>query len=74
MALAQIGPVTSIFEALATAVAAGVLLGGVLTGIVGMTVGWSRDALAKRSLTDGYAGGLLGVAAVAADLLVRYLA
>jgi hypothetical protein len=73
MALAQIGPVSSVFETLATTVGAGVLLGGVLTGVAGMAVGWSRDELAKRSLTDGYMGGLMGIAATVVDLLMRYL-
>jgi hypothetical protein len=72
-ALARIGPVTSVFETLATAVGAGVLLGGVLIGAAGMVAGWSRDEFAKRSLTDGYMGGLAGVCVVAVDLLVRYV-
>ena len=73
MALAQIGPATSAFEALATAVGAGVLLGGVGMGLAGLAAGWSRGELAKRSLTDGYMGGLAGTAAIAFDLMMRYL-
>jgi hypothetical protein len=73
MVLVQIGPATSIFETLATAVGAGVLLGGVVMGVAGMAVGWSREELTKRSLTDGYMGGLAGVGAVAFDLVVRYI-
>lgn len=74
MALAQIGPATSAFETLATAVGAGVLLSGVFIGLAGMAAGWSRGELAKRSLTDGYIGGLAGVGVVVIDLLVRYVA
>lgn len=39
MALAQIGPVTNAMEALATAVGAGMLLGGFLAGVVGAVLG-----------------------------------
>jgi hypothetical protein len=73
MELAQIGPATSVFEVLATAVGAGVVLGGVVMGLTGMAAGWSRGELTKRSLTDGYMGGLAGVAAVAFDLAMRYI-
>lgn len=73
MALAQIGPATSVFEVLATAVGAGVILGGVGMGLAGMAARWPREELAKRSLTDGYVGGLAGATAVVFDLVVRYI-
>jgi len=73
MTLAQIGPATSAFEAAATAVGAGVLLGGVAMGVVGMASGWPRRKLAERSLTDGYLGGIVGTVALTVDLLIRYL-
>jgi hypothetical protein len=73
MTPAQIGPATSAFEAVATAVGAGVLLGGVAVGVVGMASGWPRRRLAERSLTDGYLGGVVGAVVLTIDLLIRYL-
>ena len=74
MAFAQIGPATRLLEALATAVGAGVLLGGVFMGMAGIAAGWSSEDLARRSLRDGYLGSLGGIACVAIDLLLRYIA
>ena len=72
MVPAQIGPATTTFEALATAVGAGALLGSVFVGVAGMAAGWSRKELAERSLADGYLGGLAGALAVVIDLFLWY--
>jgi len=72
MVPAQIGPATATLEVLATAVGAGALLGGVLVGVAGLAAGWSREELAKRSLTDGYLGGLAGAVTVVIDLFLWY--
>ena len=72
MAFAQIGPLTTVFEALATAVGAGIVLGSFAIGTVGLVAGWPRHELAGRALTDGYVGGIAAVLIVLADLLFRY--
>jgi hypothetical protein len=69
---AQIGLFTSIVEGAATAVAAGVVLSSVAMGLMGMALGWSRQELAVRTLTDGYVGGLLGGVLAVVDILIRY--
>lgn len=72
MALAQIGPMTAVFEAIATAVSAGIVLGSFTMGIAGLVLGWSRREIGYRALTDGYIGGIAGVAFVLFDLILRY--
>ena len=49
MALGQIGPATVVAEALATAVGAGILLGGFLVGSIGVVVGWLVRNWMRRS-------------------------
>lgn len=73
MAIARIGPVTTVVETLATAVGAGILLGSFGMGIVGLLAGRPREMLAARALTDGYIGGASGVGAVLIDLALRLL-
>lgn len=69
MSPAQIGPLTALFESIATAVGAGILLGGFVAGIYRLVREWPRqDRLEAHVLIDGYAGGLAGVAVVLLDL------
>lgn len=72
MPLAEIGLITMVMEASATAIGAGVLLGGFLAGSVGSVRGWPRRLLDRRVLVFGYAGGAVGVLALLVDLVVRY--
>jgi len=72
MVLAQIGPLTTVLEAYATAVAAGVVLGSVGVGGLGLVLGWSRRSLGDRAITDGYVGGLVGAAVALIDICLRY--
>jgi uncharacterized membrane protein HdeD (DUF308 family) len=74
MSLAQIGPITTIFEGLATAVGAGILLGGFVLGLSRFWASRSRRELENNVLLDGYLGGIAGVAAVLLDLFMRYAA
>ncbi len=74
MPLAGIGPLTTTIEALATAVAAGTLLGGLISGTTGLLVGRPRKVLEARTLIDGYAGGAFGAVLALIDLILRYLA
>jgi len=72
MALAQIGPLTSLAEAAATAVGAGVVLGSVAVGSIGLLLGWSRGDIERRALPDGYVGGAVGALLLLVDLALRY--
>jgi hypothetical protein len=72
MVFAQVGPLTAVFEALATAVGAGALLGSFAIGTFGLVARWPRQELADRALTDGYFGGVLGASVAVLDLILRY--
>jgi len=69
VALGQIGFFTTVIEALATAVGAGILLGGFLAGSVGSVAGMPRHRLDARVLSVGYAGGVVGLGAVLLDAM-----
>lgn len=70
--LAQVGPLTMTFEAAATAVTAGVVLGSFAMGILGLVRGSPRREIAARALTDGYVGGFFGAVLALVDLALRY--
>lgn len=72
MGLAQVGPLTSLFEGFAAAVGAGIVLGGFLVGLYRVLRGGSRRELERHVLIDGYSGGLAGVFVVLLDLYLRY--
>jgi len=72
MALGRIGFFTTAIEALATAVGAGILLGGFLAGSIGMVAGWSRPLRDERTIFVGYVGGMAAVLFVLVDLALRY--
>jgi len=72
MVIAQIGPLTAAVEALATAVGAGIVLGGFVLGVWRVLFGQPRRVREARVLTDGYVGGLSGVALVLIDMFIRY--
>ena len=72
MTFAQIGPLTALFEGLATAVGAGIVLGGFTVGLYRFWTSRSRLELENNVLLDGYLGGIAGVSMVLLDLLMRY--
>lgn len=72
MEIAQIGSVSGAFEGLATAVGAGILLGGFAAGFTGILTGWRPPSLEVRALVSGQIGGALGVVLVLFDLALRY--
>lgn len=72
MAVAQIGPLTNLLEALAAAVGAGVVLGSFALGTYRLTRGGSREEIEARVLMDGYVGGFASIVFVALDIVVRY--
>jgi hypothetical protein len=70
MAFAQIGPLTTLFEGFATAVGAGVVLGGFAMGIFRVLARRPREELEAKVLIDGYAGGVVGVVVVLLDSVI----
>jgi hypothetical protein len=72
MRFAQIGPLTTVLEAVAASVGAGIVLGSVAIGAVRLARGWSREQIERRALTDGYLGGIIGAAAAVIDIILRY--
>ena len=72
MALAQIGPLTAVFEAVAAAVGAGIVLGSFSIGTFRLTIRQPRSEIETRVLADGYTGGIAGVFVVCLDLILRY--
>lgn len=72
MTIAQVGPFTTVIEALATAVGAAALLGGVAAGILGLVRGSSRADLEENALVSGYIGGGLGAIVALIDTVLRY--
>ncbi|HEX7244034.1 MAG TPA: hypothetical protein VF245_00535 [Solirubrobacterales bacterium] len=73
MELAQIGPLTTVLEAAATAVAAGAVLGSVAAGIRGLWLHWPARKIERRALSGSYLGGAAGAAAAFFDAAFRYL-
>lgn len=72
MALGQIGFLTNVLEALATAVGAGMLLGSFGAGAVGLLIARPRRPLEARVVRWGYHGGIVGVLLAASDSVTRY--
>jgi hypothetical protein len=71
MALAQIGPLTTLTEAAAASVAAGVVLTSVAAGVLGLTTGRSRDEIEEWALRGGYFGGGVGAGIALVDAALR---
>jgi len=72
MGLAQIGPLTTVLEAVATAVGAGAVLGSVAVGVRGL---WGRRPIHDielRALPGGYVGGAGGAIFALIDTVIRY--
>lgn len=68
--LAAIGPGTSMLEAVATAVAAGIVLGGFVAGSVLLIAG-RRDERELTVADMGYCGGLFAMLVIGIDFLNR---
>jgi enolase len=73
MPLVQIGPLTTLTEAAAASVAAGVVLSSVAAGVVGLTTGRSKDEIEEWTLRGGYFGGGVGAAVAFVDAIARYV-
>lgn len=72
MAVAQLGPFTSLIESAAAAVGAGMVLGSFGLGLQGFFLRSSRQALEARALQGGYVGGAAGVVIMITDITLRY--
>jgi hypothetical protein len=72
MVLVQIGPLTALLEAGATAVGAGVVVGSATVGVVRLTMRWSRGDIEDAAAVGGVVGGGLGIVAAVIDLILRY--
>lgn len=71
MAHGQIGYFTATTELLATAVGAGILLGGFLADSIGIVAGWPRFRRDERAVLFGYAGGAIAIFFVLIDFALR---
>jgi hypothetical protein len=70
----SIGPLTSLMEAAAAAIGAGMLLGGFVTGVAGLVLAWPKKEFEARVLQEGYVGGVVAAGVVFADIILRYTA
>jgi hypothetical protein len=59
-------------EAVAAAVAAGMLLGGFVSGVAGLLLACPRPDFDARVLRDGYTGGGMAIGVVVVDIRFRY--
>jgi hypothetical protein len=73
MSLAQIGPLTTALEAFATAVGAGMVVGGSVVGLYGLLTGWRRQDVRAEVFDAGYFGGALGALVAFTDVLMSYI-
>lgn len=72
MVLAQIGPLTTGLEAVATAVGAGAVVFGVVAGVAFLSLGRPKRKIEEGAATGGYIGGAVGGLSAAIDLVLRY--
>ena len=70
--LASAGPTTAVFEALASTIGAGLVVGGFIGGLVSFLSGRSRPRSEKAALGSSYAGGVLGLLLLAIDILEKH--
>ena len=68
---AAVGPVTSGVEMAATSIAAGILLGGFVTGLVGLLLSWEQRRSDRRVARGGYLGGLIVALVAVAEAWLR---
>jgi hypothetical protein len=73
MPIAAIGFFGSLFEATATAIGTGMVVGGFWGAMAGVINGWSREEVEQDSLRNGFIGAGAACTAWLVDLLVRYL-
>ena len=74
MGSARIGFLTTLIEGAATAVGAGVVLGGVAMGLWGLAAGRPMVKVEEWALKGGYFGGGFGAGLALVDAVLRYCA
>jgi len=70
--LGATGIFTPIIEGTATAIGAGVVIGGFLGASAGMINGWSRREVERGALRDTYGGALVALVFWALDQCIVY--
>jgi hypothetical protein len=69
--LADIGPATSVFKALAGSVGAGLVVGGFVGGASALVVNRSRSTSEQNAVTGGYVGGAFALLLLLIDILMK---
>lgn len=72
LAAGTIGALVPHFERAATAIAAGLVIGGFVGATRGYITARSRKEVEAEALRDGYAGAIAGIALLLLDLCIVY--
>lgn len=70
---ASAGPATSVFEALATSIGSGLVVGGFAAGATSFALNRPRTQSEGDALIGGYAGGALALSLLLIDILLKRL-
>jgi len=71
ISLATAGPVTGLFEAVATTIGSGLVVGGFVGGLGGGISGRLSSESERRAVVGSYVGGLMALLALAFDILEK---
>lgn len=74
LATGAIGFLSSLFEAAATAIGSGVVVGGFAGATAGIRYGWSRKQVEGHALRDSYLGAVAALCCLPVDLCIVYAA
>ena len=69
--LASLGPATGLFEALASSIGTGLVVGGFAGGVKALFATRSFDRSERAALKGSYLGGALGLFALAFDIVLK---
>jgi len=72
LVVGAIGFFGTFFEAVATAIGTGVVVGGFLGASAGVILGWTRKQVESHTLRDGYIGAVLVLTLWVVDLCIVY--
>lgn len=70
--VASVGPTTAAWEALASLIGAGMVVGGFVGGLVSLLVARPRSSSERAAIHGGYAGGVFGLTFLAFDILGKH--
>ena len=71
--IASAGPLTGIFEAVATSIGAGIVVGSFALGGLSFANGWPRTKSEGLTLVGGHIGGLVGLLLLSIDTLAKHV-